>query len=100
MSLLLTLGGLACWLVLFMLIMVLLEELTPIPERQCFSLAFSTPPALFFAALYLPDYLRYGTFYGEWSGFVLITLTLFGVELLFMLAEYVEHVFSEEPKSR
>jgi len=99
MSLLLTLGGLACWLVLFMLITALLEELTPIPERHRFSLAFSTPPALL-AALYLPDYLRYGTFYGEWSGFVLITLTLYGLELLLMLEEYVEHVFSEERESR
>jgi len=100
MSLLLTLGGLACWLVLFMLIMVLLEELTPIPERQRFSLAFSTPPALFFAALYLPEYLRYGTFYGEWSGLALLTLTLYGAELLFMVAEYVEHIFLEGRESR
>jgi len=99
MSLLLTLGGLACWLVLFMLIITLLGELTPIPERQRFSFAFSTPPALFFAALYLPDYLRYGTFYGEWSGLALLTLTLYGAELLFMVAEYVEHVFSGEPES-
>jgi hypothetical protein len=98
MSLLLTLGGLACWLVLFMLITVSLEELTPIPERHRFSLGFSTPPALL-AAFYLPDYLRYGL-YGEWSGFVLVTLTLYGLELLLMLGDYVEHVFSEEPESR
>jgi len=95
MSLLLTIIGLACWVVLFLIIDVLLEELTPIPERHRFSLAFSTPPMLFFAAVYLPDYFEHGIFYGEWSNTAKVVLTLYGAELLFMLAEYIEHLVKE-----